>query len=233
MDIHSRTRLLLGDVTLKRLHETRVIIFGVGGVGSWCAEGLLRSGVRHLTLVDSDDVALSNCNRQLPATTDTIGRPKVEVMQERLLSIDPEAEIVAHYERYTPETANDFRLSSFDFVIDAIDSLDCKMDLILRATALPNTTLISSMGAARRIDPLQVRRAEFWKVQGDPLARSLRERFRRSKQLPQRKFTCIYSEEPPRQNCIPNADANGSLCPVTAAFGMAIAGEVIKQIARE
>lgn len=236
--IQHRTALLLGDENLAKIASARVLIFGLGGVGSWCAEALVRSGVVHLTLVDNDCVCITNCNRQLMATSHTIGQVKVEALRERLLEINPEADITALQKTYSAESADDFHLEEFDYIIDAIDSLKDKADLILRATALPrHITFISSMGAALRRDPMMVRKAEFWDVKGDALARALREKFKRNKTFPRRKFQCIYSEEPAMKNlgiteetCDYKAQINGSLCHITATFGMAIAGSVINHI---
>lgn len=232
---------------MQLLHDTKVLIFGVGGVGSWCAEGLVRSGVCHLTLVDSDRISLSNCNRQLMATSSTVGQVKVEVLRQRLLDINPEAEVIALEAVYNSETAESFHLEQYDFVIDAIDSLAEKADLILRATSLPkHITFISSMGAALRSDPFKVRHDEFWNVKGDALARALRNRFKRDKTFPRRKFQCVYSEEQPMPNLgdeIPitndsqwnakKAQINGSLCHVTSVFGMSIASLVINKVVSE
>ena len=225
--MQQRTELLLGSANLERLQNTKVIIFGLGGVGSWCAESLVRSGIRNMTIVDFDRVCLSNCNRQLVATRKTLDRAKVEVLKERLLEINPDAHITAMEKAYTAENADDFHLDEYDFVIDAIDSLKDKADLILRTTALSgDTTLISSMGAALRLDPFMIRKAEFWQVKGDPLARVLRKRFKQQKTMPQREFQCVYSEELPMQL----HGEKGSLCHITASFGMAIAGIVINDI---
>ena len=173
-----RTELLLGEDNLKRINEARVLIFGLGGVGSWCAESLVRSGIRKMTIVDSDRVCITNCNRQLMATSKTVGQVKVEALKERLLEINPKAEIEALQKIYEPESADSFHMEDYDVIVDAIDSLSEKADLILRATSLPKHILfVSSMGAALRIDPFQVRKAEFWKVKGDPLARALRMKF--------------------------------------------------------
>ena len=237
-----RTELLLGQENRERLQKARVIIFGVGGVGSWCAEALVRSGIREITIVDSDRVSVTNCNRQLMATSKTIGQVKVEALRERLQEINPDAHIVACQKIYSAESADEFQLGEYDYIVDAIDSLRDKADLILRATALPShITLVSSMGAALRRDPFQIRKAEFWKVKGDPLARALRHKFKGQKMWPARKFQCVYSEEPPMQNlgaeptseiedCTNKAQINGSLCHITASFGMAIAGIIINQI---
>ena len=207
--IFRRAELLLGDEAMNLIAEKRVIIFGVGGVGSWCAESLIRSGIRKLTIVDSDRVCITNINRQLMATTKTVGQVKVEVLKERLLTINPSAEITALQRIFTAETASEFCLEEYDYVIDAIDSLKDKALLILMATSLQErlreggqslemrreTQFFSSMGAALKLDPTRIKIAEFWKVQGDPLARALRKRFKRDGQYPGRKFKCIYSDE--------------------------------------
>lgn len=273
--IFKRAELLVGNDILEAISSKRVIIFGVGGVGSWCAECLVRSGVRRLTIVDSDRVCITNVNRQLMATMKTVGHVKVEALKERLLEINPNCEVEALQKIYTEENADEFGLDQYDYIIDAIDSLKDKADLILRATALPrNITFVSSMGAALRCDPFMIRKAEFWKIEGDPLARALRKKFKKDKTFPRRKFQCVYSEEKPMQNlgvnkacgtggclcpkakllsgergtetavydapgdqqlvehewCSTKAQINGSLCHITASFGMAIAGIVIGKI---
>ena len=192
--ILSRTRRLLGDGNMKRIEDVKVIVFGVGGVGSWCAEGLVRSGVRHLTIVDSDRVAVSNINRQLMATTRTVGQVKVDALKEHLLTILPDAEIDARQEIFSAETAEGFHLQEYDYIIDAIDSLQHKMLLIELATR-SGARFYSSMGAALKLDPTRVKVAEFWKVEGCPLARALRQRFKKTKRFPSRKFLCVYSDE--------------------------------------
>lgn len=255
--IFSRSALLLGDEGMKRLAEMRVIIFGVGGVGSWCAEALVRSGVGHLTIVDSDRVCITNVNRQLMATMHTIGMVKVEALRERLLSINPQAEITALQEIFCEETAESFRMQEYDVVVDCIDSLKDKALLINTATRLP-VRFFSSMGAALKMDPTRIRVAEFWKVQGCPLARALRQRFKRSKEFPARKFLCVYSDELlpnkatplsgcgtsqclcPKSDkgpgddklanhewCSSKAQINGSLMHITAIFGLTLAGLII------
>ena len=220
-EIFSRTALLLGDAGVERLQALRVIIFGVGGVGSWCAESLVRTGVGHLTIVDCDVVCASNVNRQLMATTKTIGRPKVEMLRERLTEINPFAEITARQEVYSAETAEAFDLDAYDYVIDAIDSLKDKALLILMACR-SRACLFSSMGAARKLDPLRVKVTEFWKVDGDPLARTLRKRFKRDGVFPARKFVCVYSDERP-SGCL-----GGTVMHVTAVFGLTLAAQVIR-----
>ena len=162
-DIFLRSETLLGTQNMDKLTRTRVIIFGIGGVGSWCAEALVRTGVGHLTLVDPDNVCYSNINRQLPATTETVGRPKVEVLKERFLSINPEADIQSIHEAFHAENMETFHLDTYDYVIDAIDSLEDKAQLILAAAKLEKGILFSSMGAAKKLDPTRISTAEFWK----------------------------------------------------------------------
>lgn len=229
-----RVAALYGKEGLQRLGEARVLMFGLGGVGSWCAECLVRSGVSHLTLVDFDRVTASNCNRQLMATTQTIGTIKIKALRERLLEINPEAEIETRAERYTPETADTFAMESYDVIIDAIDDLPAKADLILRATALPKRiAFFSSMGAAFRRDPFAVQHAEFWNVKGDALARALRNRFKKLKVFPSRKFQCVFSVEPPIVPVPSEAPTEkGSLCHVTAIFGMSLAGLVLNEVTK-
>lgn len=239
-DIFNRSERLLGTEGLDRVKSKRVIIFGVGGVGSWCAESLVRTGIQHLTIVDSDVVCETNCNRQLMATTKTIGQVKVEALRSRLLEINPEADIVALQKVYTHDTSDEFELEKYDFIIDAIDSLKDKADLILKATSLKNAVFFSSMGAALKIDPTAIRVCEFWKIKGDPLARALRNKFKHNKEFPQRKFQCVYSEEVPLQNlghtdevCPGKAQVNGSLSHVTGIFGMTLAGLVVRCISEK
>lgn len=228
-EIFSRAELLLGPEAMERLGRTRVILFGVGGVGSWCAEALVRSGVGTLTLVDMDSVAPSNINRQLPATSLTVGEPKVEAMRRRLLEINPEARITALVRRFTADNAADFNLADYDFVIDAIDSVADKAELILRATACgAATTLFSSMGAARKLDPLRVQVKEFWQVKGCPLAAALRSRFKRMERFPRRKFKAVFSDE---VLPAPSEGPNGSMVHITAVWGMALASLVIRKVA--
>ncbi len=190
-----RSELLMGADVMECIADKRVIIFGVGGVGSWCAESLIRSGITQLTIVDSDRVCITNINRQLMATTKTVGRVKTDVLRERLLDINPNAHITAIQGIYSAEMREQYHLEQYDYVIDAIDSLKDKADLILTATRLKGVTLFSSMGAALKMDPTRIHVAEFWKVTGDPLARALRQRFKRDKQFPAHRFLCVYSDE--------------------------------------
>lgn len=230
----SRVERLLGAAGLAQLTQARVILFGVGGVGGWCAEALVRSGIGHLTIVDPDDVDITNINRQLPATTKTVGRPKVEVLRERLLEINPLCEVTALQERYF--IGADFQLASYDVIIDAIDSLTDKANLILEASACPGA-FFSSMGAACKLDPTQVRVAEFFDVRGCPLGAALRKRLRKNGTLPKKKFLCVYDAEVlpnlgPEQDPGPGkAIANGTLAPITGIFGFTLAALAIQHIA--
>lgn len=192
--IFNRTSLLLGDDIMESIYKKRVIIFGLGGVGSWCAESLVRSGIQELVLVDSDRVCVTNVNRQLMATTKTVGQVKVEVLKNRLLEINPHANIVALQDIYEEANTDKFQLDTFDYIIDAIDSLENKMQLLYHAS-LTKATVFSSMGAALKMDPTRIKVAEFWKVTGCPLGRALRDKIKRKKLWPKKKIMCVYSDE--------------------------------------
>lgn len=241
-----RTARLTGHPALERMARTPVIIFGAGGVGSWTAEALARTGFSRLTIVDADCVAPTNINRQMPALSSTIGRSKVEVVKERLLDINPLAEVTAVHGLYNAATAPDFDLASYAYIFDCIDSLADKALLILNATRAPKTArFYSSMGAALKIDPSRIATAEFWKVKGCPLAAALRRRFKKSGEFPARKFTCVYSDELVKRHPLYEArvDAaadqslkygkvatNGSLMHITATFGLTLASLAIRDI---
>ena len=233
--IFRRAELLMGDDAMLSIKSKRVIIFGVGGVGSWCAESLIRSGIRHLTMVDSDCVCPTNINRQLMATTKTVGMVKVDALRERLLNINPHAEIISLQKIFTADTADSFNIGSYDYIIDAIDTLPDKALLILMATK-SKARLFSSMGAALKMDPTHIRVAEFWKVNGDPLARALRNRFKRIKEFPSKKFKCVFSDELLQNKELKisceietgTKKPNGSLVHITAIFGFMLAGLVIQ-----
>ena len=259
--IFRREELLLGADMMEVIASKRVIIFGVGGVGSWCAESLVRSGIEQLTIVDSDRVCMTNVNRQLMATTKTVGKVKVDVLKERLLDINPAANITAIQDIYSAETAESFHLSSYDYIIDAIDSLKDKADLILRATKT-DAKFFASMGAALKMDPTKISVAEFWKVKGCPLAAALRRKFKHNKTFPGKKFQCVYSEEllrnrgenkscgtsqclcpkaaegPGRADllnhewCTSKAQINGTIAHTTAIFGFTLAGLLIQDICK-
>ena len=239
-DIFNRTKRLVGDSVMENIFQKRVILFGVGGVGSWCAESLVRSGIQNLTIVDSDNVSITNVNRQLMATTKTVGKVKVDVLKERLLEINPNANIDARAELYEESNSDQFQLDSFDYIIDAIDSLESKMQLLLHATQT-KASVFSSMGAALKMDPTKIKVAEFWKVTGCPLARSLRDKFKKKKLKPHKKVTCVYSEELLQNlGTIPENDGapaefhkvayNGTMAHAVAIFGFTIAGLVMNDI---
>ncbi len=255
--IYNRSERLLGADTMDALGQKSVIIFGVGGVGSWCAESLVRSGFRRITIVDSDRVCITNVNRQIMATMKTVGMVKVDALKERLLSINPKAEITAIQKIYTESTADEFGIEQYDYIVDAIDSLQDKALLILNACRT-KSAFFSSMGAALKMDPTKVAVAEFWKVKGCPLGAALRRRFKSRKTFPSRKFKCVYSEEllpnlgrshacgtaaclcPKAENgpgdpellnhewCSSKAQINGSLAHMTAMFGFTLAGLIMQ-----
>lgn len=231
----SRSRLLMGDEGMDQLRQTKVIIFGVGGVGSWCAESLVRTGLTHLTIVDGDTVCASNINRQLMATMETVGSVKVEVLRQRLLSINPDAQITARHELFNESSVASFELDSYDIIIDAIDSLNDKASLILHSCRT-KARLFSSMGAALKMDPRKVSVTEFWKVKGCPLARALRQLFKKRGERPARKFLCVYSEElltnkgEVSPSVADHKRVNGSLMHITALFGLTLAGLVVQHI---
>ena len=259
--IFQRTQLLLGKSFIEKASEKRVIIFGIGGVGSWCAESLVRSGIGHLTIVDSDRVCITNINRQLMATAKTVGKVKTDVLRERLLEINPKADIVALQKIYSPETSDSFELDSYDFIIDGIDSLSNKVHLLQTATKT-SATLFSSMGAALKMDPTRIKVAEFWKVQGCPLGAALRSRIKKSGGV-SKKFMCVYSDEllenkgenescgtdkcmcpkslhgpgdpdlVDHEWCSLKAKINGTTSYMPAMFGMTIAGLVVQAIEKE
>ena len=238
--LFSRTELLLGASAMEKISTAKVIVFGIGGVGSWCVESLVRSGVRHITLVDADAISPSNVNRQLMATSGNIGQVKVDIMRERLLEINPEAEIKAINGVYTAETADEFDLDAYDYVLDCIDSLKDKMALLYNASA-SKAKLFSSMGSALKVDPTRIRVAEFWKVRGCPLGSMLRKRMRQRDMLPAKEFLCVYDDEvlpnlgrapEPEEDpgLFKKAQTNGTLSHITGIFGLTLAGLVIKDI---
>ena len=217
----TRTIQLIGEDSFRALQNARVILFGVGGVGGWCAETLLRTGIGHLTIVDFDKVDITNLNRQVVATLDNIGQSKVLEMQKRLLTIAPEADIQAIDQQYNADTADTFDLAQYDIVIDAIDMVECKALLLYRATQA-GCKVYSSMGAGRKTDPQKIRTTEFWKVQGCPLARALRTKMKKAGLMPTSKIQCVYSEE--------ISGDQGTLAPVVGVFGMTLASLVINEL---
>lgn len=248
--IFKRAELLLGNETMARIAGKRIILFGVGGVGSWCAESLVRTGVRYLTIVDSDFVCETNINRQLMATTKTVGQRKVDVLKARLQDINPDAEITTVADVYSEEASASFHLEDYDYIIDAIDSLKHKVHLINTATRT-KAKVFSSMGAALKMDTTRIKTAEFWKVKGCPLAAALRRKMKQG-QKPAKKVMCVYSDEVlenkglkyendeskssqllKEDNPSVKAQTNGTLVHVTAIFGFTLAGLIIKDICKD
>lgn len=241
--VFNRTERLVGESGMEALSRARVIIFGVGGVGSWTAEALARTGIGHITIVDADKVSPTNINRQAEADLSTVGQVKVEAMKRQLLSVAPGIEVEALEMEYNSQTACSFDFEEYDFVIDAIDSLAAKALLIRNATAARRPVVYSSMGAALKLDPTKIAVAEFWKVQGCPLAAALRRKFKKSGEFPRRKFRCVYSPELLDNRGAAFAEdpsmgfnkvaVNGSLCHITAIFGMMLAGMVVERIVED
>lgn len=237
-----RTRMVIGEAALERLRTARLIIFGVGGVGSWCAEALVRTGCTDLAIVDHDAVCATNINRQAEAAAGNIGAPKVEEMRARLLAINPSASITAIHRAYTEATRNGFDLRSYDYVIDAIDSVSDKV-LLIEECLSAQVKLYSSMGAAAKTDPTKVRVALLSKTKNCPLARTVRKRLR-ARNIPV-DFPCVYSEELPVGQSVETAvrgganpeelfgakkRTNGSLVQVTGVFGFTLASLVINDV---
>ena len=215
------------------MQQSRVIIFGLGGVGSWCAEALIRSGIGSISLVDSDLVEPSNINRQAQALNSTLGRPKTEALAERLKDINPLCKIEIFSRFFAKENAADFGITNADYVIDAIDTLPHKIDLI-EASTNSGKKFFSSMGMAKRLDPTLVKTADIWKTGGCPLARIVRQELK--KRNFSGNFTVVYSTERVHGlSELPRNDNNGkkalgSAVPVTATAGMVLASLVLRDV---
>ena len=221
-DFYSRTMLLLGEEGVNKLKNKSVIIFGIGGVGGFVTEALARSGVGHLDLVDSDKVSESNINRQIIALRSTIGRYKTEVMKERIMDINPEAEVNIHNCFYLPETASEFDFSKYDYVVDAVDTVTAKISLVLEAERC-NVPIISSMGAGNKLDPTRFQVADIYKTSVCPLAKVMRKELR-ARGI--KSLKCVYSTEEPAVKTTPP----GSIAFVPSAMGLIVAGEVVKDL---
>ncbi len=225
----------MGKSALERLREARVALFGAGGVGSWCAEALVRNGIGRLTVMDSDLVCETNINRQLQATCSTLGMPKVKALTERLVDINPDAEIIGHFESWNLQSSESFDLAEYDYIVDAIDSLGAKVDLIARTLAGGNV-LFSSLGASRKLDPTRIRVDNFWDVEGCPLGKHMRKRLRNRGAT--ENFMCVYSNENLPALSPEVADVqddmerriHGSAVHVTAVFGLVLAGLVVQDV---
>ena len=238
-DQYSRTRLLLGAEGVEKLRAARVILFGLGGVGGYTAEALARSGVGHLTLVDDDAVSLTNLNRQLLATHSTIGMDKVDAAAVRIRDIDPTIEVTTCKTFYLPETAAEFDLSQYDYVIDAIDTVTGKLSLIAQAKAA-GTPVISCMGTGNKLDPTAFRVADISKTSGCALARIMRKECAKrgikgvkvvySEELPMEPME-IGETEPQREGSS-RRSTPGSTAFVPAVAGLIMAGEVVKDLCK-
>jgi tRNA A37 threonylcarbamoyladenosine dehydratase len=231
-DRFSRSRMLLGDMAMDRLAAARVAVFGVGGVGGYVVEALARCGVGTLDIVDNDTVALSNLNRQIIATMDTVGRDKVEVMAERIRSINPDAVVHAHKCFYLPETAGRFDFAAYDYVVDAIDTVTGKIQLILQAQAA-GVPVISAMGAGNKLHPELLEVADIYQTSVCPLARVMRYECRKRGV---KRLKVVYSRETPVRPVQKSGEATvrrdipGSTAFVPSAAGMILAGEVVRDL---
>ena len=245
----SRTELLLGKEALDKLAGSRVAVFGIGGVGGYVCEALVRSGVGEFDLIDDDKVCLTNLNRQIIATRKTIGKYKVEVMRDRILEINPDAKVNVHKCFFLPENAEEFPFEEYDYIVDAVDTVTAKISLVMAAKE-KNVPIISSMGAGNKLDPSQFKVADIYKTKVCPLAKVMR---RELKKRRVKKLKVVYSEEMPikpkddmanscRTNCICSPGAKhkcterraipGSTAFVPSVAGLIIAGEVVKDLCK-
>ena len=246
----SRTELLLGKEAMDKLQNSRVAVFGIGGVGGYVCEALVRSGIGAFDLIDDDKVCLTNLNRQIIATKKTVGQYKTEVMRDRILEINPKAEVIIHNCFYLPENADDFDFSEYDYVVDAVDTVTAKLELIMRAKE-SGTPVISSMGAGNKLDASAFRVADIYKTKVCPLAKVMR---RELKKRGVKKLKVVYSEEKPirpvedmaiscrahcicppgaKHKCTERRDIPGSVAFVPSVVGLIIAGEVVKDLTAE
>lgn len=246
----SRTQLLFGKEAMEKLSGSRVAVFGIGGVGGYTVEALVRSGVGAIDLIDDDKVCLTNLNRQIIATRKTVGKYKAEVMRERILEINPEADVRIHKCFFLPENADDFPFDEYDYIVDAVDTVTAKIELVMKAKE-KDIPIISSMGAGNKLDGSQFKVADIYKTKVCPLAKVMR---RELKKRGVKKLKVVYSEEIPtrpiedmsiscRTNCIcpPGAehkcterrDIPGSVAFVPSVAGLIIAGEVVKDLIRK
>lgn len=219
----SRTQMLLGQDAVELLNKKRVAIFGIGGVGGYVCEALVRSGIGAFDLIDSDKVSITNLNRQIIATHKTIGMYKVDVMKERMLDINPDVNVEIHRCFFLPENADDFSFQEYDYVVDAVDTVTAKIELILRAKK-DGVPIISAMGAGNKLDPSRFKVADIYETTVCPLARVMR---RELKKRDIENLKVVYSDEPPIKT---DADFPGSTAFAPAAMGLVIAGEIVKDL---
>lgn len=243
----SRTEMLIGKEGIEKLKHAKVAVFGIGGVGSFVVEGLVRAGVGKFVLIDDDCVCLTNINRQIHATRKTVGRPKVEVMKERILDINPKAEVKTIQNFYLPDNALEMMEDDYDYIIDAIDTVTAKIDLVLQANKR-NIPIISSMGTGNKLDPTRLEITDIYKTSVCPLAKVMR---RELKVRGVKKLKVVYSKETPikpleeedsncnnscicppgtTRKCTSRHQIPGSISFVPSVAGLIISGEVIKDL---
>lgn len=246
----SRTELLIGDEAVQKLNASRVAVFGIGGVGGYTVEALVRSGIGAIDIIDDDKVCLTNINRQIIATTDTIGKYKVDVAEERIKSINPDCKVYKHQTFYSNETANEFDFSKYDYVVDAIDTVSGKIALVMQAKQA-GVPIICSMGAGNKMDPTAFEVSDIYKTSVDPLARVMRYELKKRKV---RKLKVVYSKEIPikpkesaensckydcvcppgtERTCTARRQVPGSNAFVPSTVGLIIAGEVVKDLIKK
>ena len=226
----SRFELLVGEDNIQKLNQAHVIVFGVGGVGGYVVEALVRSGIGHITIVDNDVISLSNLNRQIIATQETIGQKKVDVMKKRILSIHPECDVTTLDMFYLPETANQIDLSQYDYVVDAIDTITSKIELAVRCDQ--KIPLISSMGTGNKMNPALLQVSDIYKTSVCPLAKVMR---RELKKRRVKHLKVVYSQELPMKHYASDEithkrDIPGSTSFVPSSAGLLIASEVVKDL---
>lgn len=227
----SRFELLIGEEKLQQLQNSHVLVFGVGGVGGYVVEALVRSGIGHITIVDNDEVSLTNLNRQIIATRETIGKKKVEVMKERILSVNPDCLVTGLEMFYLPENADTIDLTKYDYVVDAIDTITSKIELAMRCEKL-NVPLISSMGTGNKLNPAMLEVSDIYKTSVCPLAKVMRKEL---KTRGVKHLKVVYSKELPIKPRQSNEPTNKRTVPGSSAFvpssaGLLIASEVIKDL---
>ena len=219
----SRTELLIGEKGIENLKKSKVAIFGIGGVGSFVVEGLVRAGVENFILVDSDKISISNLNRQIHATTKTIGKYKVDIMKERILEINPNSRVEVFKEFYLPNCKEKILDKSVDYIVDSVDTVTAKIELVIQAKKL-NIPIISAMGSGNKLDPTKFEVTDIYKTSICPLAKIMRKEL---KKRDIKSLKVVYSKEEPIK---PNSDVPGSVSFVPSVVGMIIAGEVVKSL---
>ncbi|MBR4464019.1 MAG: tRNA threonylcarbamoyladenosine dehydratase [Treponema sp.] len=227
----SRTELLIGKEALEILRRARIAVFGIGGVGGYTVEALVRSGIQHIDIIDNDTVCLTNLNRQIIATHSSIGKYKVDVMKERILDINPQAEVNVYKCFYLPETSSLFDFTAYDYIVDAVDTVTAKINLILQAKEA-GTKIISSMGAGNKLDPTQFMVADISQTSVCPLARVMRQECKKRKI---KDVKVVYSTEKALRPIgdMEEPDVPGSTAFVPSVAGLIIAGEIIKDLTQE